>query len=284
MANTTPDGARESADQALDSGRDAARTISRSPAYRAMVKVGLVSYGIVHLLIGWLAVTLATSGSGNGETSNSGALRLLSDAPMGRVLLGVVAAGFAMLVVWQLVTLLVGHREFEGLKRWRKRGSSLMRAVIFGYLAFASGRLAASPGRNDGGGQQESLSRSLMELPLGEFLVGLVGLAIIAYGVYQVVKGIRGKFNEDLDRNLTGAGRWAAGLGFAAKGVAFALVGGLFVTAAVTFDPEQAGGLDQALSGLLQRPFGAALLVAVGVGLGLYGLYCFWWARHPKQA
>lgn len=276
--------ARDAADQALGTGRDAAHTISRSPAYRALVKVGLVSYGIVHLLIGWLAVTLATSGSDNGETSNSGALRLLADAAMGRVLLGVVAAGFAMLVVWQLVLLLVGHREFEGLKRWRKRGSSLLRSVIFGYLAIASARLASGPSASQDGQQQQSFSRRLMELPLGEFLVGLVGLAIVGYGVYQAIKGIRGTFNEDLDRNLTGTGRRAAGAGFIAKGVAYGLVGVLFVTAAVTFDPEQAGGLDQALHGLLERPFGAALLAAVGVGLGLYGLYCFYWARHPKQA
>ena len=278
-----PQPPRTPADDALDTGRDAAQKVSQSPAYQAMVKVGLVSYGIVHLLIGWLAVTLATTGADNGETSNSGALQVLAEAPFGRVLLAVVSLGFAMLVVWQVVLLLIGHREFEGLKRWRKRGSSTLRAIIFGYFAIASARLATG-GSDDGKDQQESLTRSLMELPLGQFLVGLVGVSIIGYGIYQVVKGIRGKFNEDLDVNLTGAGRRAAGAGFGAKGVAYALVGALFLTAAIRFDPEEAGGLDQALHGLLERPFGAPLLVVVGVGLGLYGLYCFWWARHPKRA
>lgn len=283
MSAPTPDQARESAEQALETGRDAAQKVSRSPVYQALVKVGLVSYGIVHLLIGWLAVTLATSGADSGEASNTGALQLLAQAPMGRVLLGLVAAGFAMLVIWQVVLLLIGHREFQGLERWRKRGSSLMRAIIFGSLAIISGRLATG-GASDGQHQQESLSRTLMELPLGQLLVGLVGAAIIGYGIYQVVKGIRGKFNEDLSRDLTGAGRWLAALGFIAKGAAYGLVGGLFITAAIQFDPEQAGGLDSALSGLLQRPFGSPMLAAVGIGLALYGLYCFWWARHPKQA
>ena len=40
-------------------------------------------------------------------------------------------------------------------------------------------------------------------------------------------------------------------------------------------DPEQAGGLDGALQSLTTVPGGVFALVAIAVGLMVYGLYCF---------
>ena len=53
----------------------------------------------------------------------------------------------------------------------------------------------------------------------------------------------------------------------------------LFVSAAVTFDPKKAGGLDVALHTLLAQSYGAWLLTVVALGIGCFGLYCFAWAR-----
>jgi hypothetical protein len=62
--------------------------------------------------------------------------------------------------------------------------------------------------------------------------------------------------------------------------VAFAVVGGLFVWAAYTYDPKKAGGLDVALHTLRGEGFGPWLLVLVALGIGCFGLYCFAWARY----
>jgi hypothetical protein len=64
-------------------------------------------------------------------------------------------------------------------------------------------------------------------------------------------------------------------LGFLAKGVAYAVIGALLMTAAVEVDPKKAGGLDAALKTLAAQPFGVVLLVVVGLGLAAYGCYCF---------
>ena len=68
-----------------------------------------------------------------------------------------------------------------------------------------------------------------------------------------------------------------------AKGVAFAIVGGLFVYAAVTHDAKKSGGLDVALHKVLQQPFGPFLLGLIAVGIGCYGLFCFARARHLSR-
>jgi hypothetical protein len=61
--------------------------------------------------------------------------------------------------------------------------------------------------------------------------------------------------------------------GYVARGVAFGVVGGLVVWAAVTHDPNRSGGLDQALATLRDAPAGPSLLVLVGVGLGCFGVF-----------
>jgi hypothetical protein len=68
--------------------------------------------------------------------------------------------------------------------------------------------------------------------------------------------------------------------GYAAKGVALAIVGGLFVLAAVRADPEESTGMDGALKLLAGQPLGTVLLLAVALGLVLYGLYSFARAKY----
>ena len=253
-----------------DVGQDAARTVRASRAYQILVKVGLVSYGIVHLLISWVALRLALGERGGAQASNEGALQTMASTPLGAGLMWVVAAGLGTLVVWQLVRILIGFREFEEAKR-------------YGSLAAASASIAVGAQR-PGGDSKETLSAQLLAMPGGTLLVGAVGLAVIGYGVYQVVKAVRNKFNEDLEVPLDGVPERLAQAGFVAKGLSLGIVGGLFLWAAATLDPAKAGGLDQALRLVLERPFGPWLLGALAVGLGAYGVYCFFWATWAKNA
>ena len=116
-----------------------------------------------------------------------------------------------------------------------------------------------------------------MANPFGAVLVGLIGAGIAAIGVYFVVKGARKTFRED----VAPPARWQrlvdmlGTAGYVAKGVAVVIVGALFVIAAVRHDPEEAGGLDGALQSLTTVPGGVIALVAIALGLMLYGVYCF---------
>ena len=275
--------AQRAGKKAVQAGQSTAESVQESRVYRVAVKVGLVAYGIVHLLIGWLAVRLAFGESG-ADASNTGALREIAKTPGGVILLWVIGIGLLTLVLWQLVALFVGYREFKKSKRLRKRASAATRAVLFGYLGVAAIRTALGPDSEEGEDAQESLSASLMGMPGGQIIVGLIGLGILAFGVRQIVKGLKEKYNEELDTRLTGAARWFARVGHIAKGIAVGVVGGLFVWAAFTYDPEKAGGLDQALQTVREQPFGMVLLVVLGVGIACYGFWCFFHARHAKHA
>jgi len=258
------------------------RPMDHDDALDVGVRVGLVSYGVVHLLMAWLALQLAF-GDREGNVSGSGALKQLAATDLGRISLYVVAAGLAALTVWQLAEAAVGHRDEEGLKRAGKRVVSLAKAVI--YVALGWGALQIASGSGSSGSGTDSTTKKLMDLPFGVFLVGLVGAVIMGVGVGLVWRGWKEKFLDKLDvRGRTGnegtAYRWFGKVGYISKGVAFAIVGYLFLYAAWTHDPEKSGGLDQALQQLLEQPFGPFLLTVVAAGIGCYGLFCFAWARH----
>ena len=72
-------------------------------------------------------------------------------------------------------------------------------------------------------------------------------------------------------------------VGYPGKGIALGVVGGLFVWAAVTFDPEKASGLDGALRTILDAPFGQFLLTLVALGIAAFGAYLLVRARYPER-
>ncbi len=246
------------------------------------VRLGLIAYGIVHLVVAWTAIQLALGDSG-GSASQSGALQQLAQDSMGGVSLYLVAVGFAALVFWQGAEAVAGHRSEDGGKRTFKRAASGVKAVVYATLAFSSVKIASgSGGRSQG---TDTVTAQVMSAPGGQLLVGAVGLAVIAAGGYLAYKGVSRKFTKRIDADgKTGDRRTPVvvlgTVGYVAKGVALAVIGGLFVSAALQHEAKESGGLDQALKAVLEQPFGRPLLIGVALGLGCYGLYCFLWARH----
>lgn len=261
---------------------DLGREAEQSNALDRAVQIGLVAYGVVHLLIGWLAVQLAL-GDHSKSASAKGALSELAEQPFGRVLVWAVAVGLFLLVVWRILEAAFGHRDVDGKDRVRKRVASGLKAAIYAALAVTATRVAV--GEAGSGGGSKALTAKLMDLPAGRWIVVVVGLAIIGYAGNYAWRGWTEKFAEHLDTEgklgYSGAGYLLLGkFGHIAKGIAFAIVGGLFVYAGVTQQSSKSGGLDVALQKVLQQPFGQVLLIAIGVGIACYGLFCFARARH----
>lgn len=241
------------------------------PIIEKGARLGYAASGVLHLLIAWLGLNLAW-GSGGGSVDQQGALAQLAGTPFGSVLLWVLAAGFALLAVWQVSEAVV--RGDTGT-----RVKSAGKAVLYAVLAWTAVSVARGSG---GGGGTESATATLMAQPFGRALVAIVGLGIIGVGVYHVVKGWRKKFLEDLTQHPGTWGERAGRVGYIAKGAALGLVGGLFVVAGVKSQPEEAQGLDGALRSLLELPLGKLLLTLVALGFAAYGVYSFFRARYAR--
>jgi hypothetical protein len=280
---TTHQTAAATADKAEGAARDA----KDSDVLHHAARAGLLAYGVVHLLIGWLAIQLAF-GNSQGSADNQGALKTLAGTPVGRPLLWLVALGFVALVVWQLTEAALGHEdEDDEKKRTAKRAASAGKAVVYAAIGISAAKVAVGGGSN-GDSSKETFTAKLMELPAGTVLVGLVGVAIIAVGARLVYVGIEEKFRKQLEAGATGGNVGTAivtlgKVGHVAKGIAFVILGGLFIAAAIQNDPKQSGGLDDALKTLLDQPYGKVLLPIMGVGIACFGIYCFGRAKYLKR-
>lgn len=261
------------------------RKADESDGLDAAVRVGLVAYAVVHLLVAWLALQLAL-GDRSGAVSGEGALSRLAREPWGQAGVWAVAVGLALLVLWRLLDAVVSHRHCEGSDLWKNRAKDLVKATVYGVLAWSATKVALGGG-SDGGGT-DTLTARVMQLPAGQLLVGAVGVAVVGYGVALAWKGLSEKHAEHLaaEGRAGDAGRaylLLGKVGYVAKGAAVAAVGWLFLYAAWTHDARESGGLDQALHEVLRQPAGPFLVGAVAVGIACYGLFCLARARHLSR-
>lgn len=258
--------------------------VDDSEWFERAIRAGLVAYGVVHLLIAWLALQLAF-GDKSGSASSKGAMQQLAEQPFGTVLLWLVAVGMLILVLWKLLDAWKGHDDEDDDKlKMAKKGFDVLKAVIYGSIGFSALKAAIGSGSSGKGGT-DSTTATIMNWPGGQILVGLIGLAIIGYGANQVRTAYTEKFREKIGAGgMSGqAGRAYeifGKVGYTAKGLAIAIVGGLFLYAAATHEAKKSGGLDQALKTVLEQPFGPFLLGIIALGIGCYGLFCFARARH----
>ncbi|HEY9290776.1 MAG TPA: DUF1206 domain-containing protein [Microlunatus sp.] len=273
--------AKAAPDEAQDLANTLSQRVRETRGYRWLVALGLCAYGAVHLLVA--AIALQVAWGGPGQASEQGALNAVASTPVGPVLLVVLGVGLLALVPWQGFEAVFGHGrvaiQHDRKRRTLKRLSSAGRALIYLALGLTAFRFIGGSTSKSG---EETLTGRLLAVPFGQVLVVVVGAAVIAVGVSQIVKGARGSFTEDLRGSVSTPSIVVGVVGYIAKGISLVLVGGLFGWAAITYDPQRAGGLDDALRLVRDQPAGPALLTVLAVGLACFGLFCFVWAKNAE--
>jgi hypothetical protein len=260
--------------------RSAASQAGNNPLVERGARLGYAASGLLHLLIAWVVLQLAWTGTGQSADQN-GALQTLAGSGLGRALLWVTVVGFALLGLWQVTEAVARRDTGDRVKAAAKAVVDLVLAWTALSVVRGSGGSGASGGSGGSGGA-EGVTATLMSSTGGRILVALVGLGVVGVGGYHVVKGWTRRFLQDLRDD---PGPWpvrAGRIGYVAKGVALAVVGVLLVVAAVRSDPQQAQGLDAALRTVAALPLGTALLTAIALGFAAYGVYSFVRARHAR--
>ena len=257
---------------------DTARKVGDHDIIDKGARLGFAMSGVIHLVIAWIALKIAWGlGGGSDSADKSGALETVAGGTTGPVLLWMTVVGFALLAVWQASEAVVGRHGAEASDRAKAAGKAVM-YTFFAWSAYAVTQGAAASDEQ----KTDEATAGLMSSPGGRILVGLVALAILAAAAYHVWKGWTQGFLEELRSHPA---PWAVNsgrAGYVAKGVALAVVGLLFGSAALSSRAADAGGIDAALKEVRDRPFGPYLLTLVALGIAAYGVYSFVRARLAK--
>jgi uncharacterized protein DUF1206 len=261
--------------------RRAAQRTARSDALEWLARLGLVCRAGLYALIGILALQIAF-GSGDQQADKGGAIKTLAEQPFGTGLLWLTLVGLAALVVWQLLSAIVGHPK--PLDRVESVARALVYAVVVASLL--SLLLGGGSGESDDEKSQD-FTRSLLDLPGGVLLVAAAGLGLIALGGYWIYKGVTSGFLEELrtaeiPARLRPVVEKLGLIGYVCRGVIAGLAGIFVIRAALTYDPEEAKGIDDTLRSFASTPAGPWLLVVVALGLLLFAGYCLCEARWHR--
>ena len=265
--------------------RTGAREVTRSAPFQVVARLGVIAYGAVHLLVAWLALQVAygdLDGGGVGKADKTGALQTIAGGTGGQVVLWLVAVGLGVSVLWQLM-----EASRKGHRAWR-RAMNIGEAVLFGYLAFTAGKLAAGSPSSSTDQAQRGLIGSLLAESWGKPVVWAIGIAIVAAGAALAWHGHSHDFAEELDLSPASATthRLAVRLGhvgYVALGAVYAVAGVLVVVAAVQSDPAKATGLDVALRTLAAQAYGPVFLTLIAAGLATFAVYTLFDARFRRR-
>lgn len=253
-------------------------------AIEVMARIGYGAKAVVYALIGVIALRSAL-GAGRAE-GQEGVFRTVLQQPFGQILLAVVIVGLVAYALWRMVQATADpDAEGSDTEGAIKRVAYAVSGLVYASFAVAATRLLF--GIASGGDAAQDWTALLMAQPFGVWLVGAVALILLLTGLYQFYRAVGADFMDSLARGSmsdteTSWARRAGRFGFAARGVVYLLIGVFLLRAALQTDPQEAGGLGEALRTLGDQPYGPWLLGVVAGGLIVYALFALVLARYRR--
>jgi hypothetical protein len=241
--------------------------------------IGYSSEGFVYLLIGGFAL-LAQWQRRRQPNGSQGAFAELATTPFGTALLALLALGLAAFILWQLILAVIDpehRRERISAQRRMVRLGHVFTAVLYSILVGeAIWQLLGLGPRDGGAATQVRWTLWTLQLPLGRYAVGAVGVGIGIFALAQFYRAVTADKIKRVDLSkarLRVLIKIAGTYGYISRSVLFGLVGLYLVDAAWRFDARYSGGFAGALNALQQRPYGSWLLGSVACGLMSYGAF-----------
>ena len=243
---------------------------------RVIARMGLGARAVVYLLISALLIRALFTGSGDGDqASPSRAFLEIEQQWWGKAILLLIGAGLLLYTAWRLGQgILDLDRLGADAKDRLARLGMLASGIGYGLVAIAAFSVALDQTDTAGGGSTQETVDYLIRLPLGSWLVLIMGIVIAGVGGAQIWRGVSGHWKkrirlDDKTRWL----EWVSGYAITGRGLLFLIAAVSIAWAGFSINPNDALGLAETMGWLRQQPFGFWLYLASGLVIGAYGLY-----------
>ncbi len=259
-------------------GKKVTKDAAYSPLMDRLTRLGYGVKGIIYIMIGFIAFR-GVVGKSSTPADQFGAIATFGRLPYAKVLLWVILIGLISYSLWGLIrAFLDPFHKGKDMKGLLTRGGYLLSALAYGSLILPTYHLITGAGRAAGSNQTAQFLVKIMAMPWGRYVVGIVGLGVIAAGLYQMYMGIDLKFDQQfkpyaLSSEQQKIANEVGRFGTIARGFVFALIGYFFLLAGYYDRPGQTPGFDGAFRFLGQQAYGLWLLGIVAAGLIAFGIY-----------
>lgn len=260
------------------------RKIHHSLTLELASRLGYITNGILHLLLGLAVIAIVLGRSREADASS--VLSPFARTWYGVILLTLIFCGLFSLSMWYIIGIgLV--RKTKKRNDWKLLVSHIARAFAYMGLALTTLTALIGAGRTKSSATESvDLTLKILRLPLGTFLVFIIAIITAVVGIIFIYRGISKHFLSSVDLPSTTAGSIISILGvagYATKGIILLLLSYLFFSAGVTNNPDKASGLDGAFRFLLTVSAGRIILLLLGLGLIAYSGYSVARGRYSKQ-
>lgn len=257
---------------------------SKEKWFEKFARFGLISKGVVYVLMGSLSV-LAAFGLSQQSGDKAGAFKLIYEQPFGRVILTVIALGLFGYVMLRFFQAFMNtkHKSKDFKGALSRIGYGLSGLVYLGLGAYAI-RLALAGATGGGGDSRQFIVSKVFQYPGGEYIVGAAALIGIGVGIHQMARGVTGKFMKHVNlykSDMKDTFKTTGTIGYISRGLVLGIIGYFLLHAALVSNPSEAQGTGAAFD-FLQNKFGSVMMAIVAVGLAGYGLFCFVKAKYQR--
>ena len=239
-----------------------------------LARLGYASKAVIYTIMGYLALAAGMRRGGR-VTDMYGALRELLGNPLGRVLLVVLAIGLLGYAAWRILDAITDpDRHGTTFKGLVVRIGNVVRALIYGGVGIEAFKLFRGL-RGSHGREAQQWTGKLLDFPMGEWFVGILGLIIVTYGASEVIAGFKSGYSRTLDVTPIPPGfrhtaETISAIGIGARGVIITVAGVFLLRAALERDPSEAHGIRDSILELVNATPGRWALLFIGAGFLCY--------------
>lgn len=263
--------------------KDHAGILQKERWFEHFFRFGLVSKGVVYCLVGLLALATTLQWQSK-EPSKTSAIVVISDQPLGTVLLALITLGLFGFVTLRFFQAFhdIDNNGNDARGMFTRAGYALSGLIYLALALFAGNLLLGGDDAADE--SREIFIRKIFRRDWGPVVLTLVALGIAGNGLYQIYRGVTGRFMKkirvigaDVERLVRRAGM----IGYICRGVVLVIAGYLVYHATETFDARETEGTEVVFR-FIQHTFGKLLMAVIAAGLTAYGVFMFVKAKYQR--